>query len=294
MKNNNNNFSESKILKTINKRENNYRFVMRNLVKRYIAQSQRCKQQTEGITEDDVAEIKEDISAFRYELLSILQNAGFNIGHTNFRHEMISRGKRRNLTAERRVVSEITESISIPMPERLLNDTSDDDEEDESHEVDRKERRGLPVPTQAVKFASKLKKVLPHTRTKDVIIKTRFARNARTGLPSIKRGLETNLNALINVHSLPADIKSSKVTRPRTKLHDIRSTEDDDEDLELVVDSGDDDIVDNDEEDNISESGAESNEMKRKLRHFSKEAHRYHPDSICLEMDCQEDTMFNS
>ncbi|KAM3723050.1 Transient receptor potential-gamma protein [Dirofilaria immitis] len=283
-----------KILKTINKRENNYRFVMRNLVKRYIAQSQRCKQQTEGITEDDVAEIKEDISAFRYELLSILQNAGFNIGHTNFRHEMISRGKRRNLTAERRVVSEITESISIPMPERLLNDTSDDDEEDESHEVDRKERRGLPVPTQAVKFASKLKKVLPHTRTKDVIIKTRFARNARTGLPSIKRGLETNLNALINVHSLPADIKSSKVTRPRTKLHDIRSTEDDDEDLELVVDSGDDDIVDNDEEDNISESGAESNEMKRKLRHFSKEAHRYHPDSICLEMDCQEDTMFNS
>lgn len=32
---------------------------MRNLVKRYIAQMQRCKQQAEGVTEDDVTEIKQ-------------------------------------------------------------------------------------------------------------------------------------------------------------------------------------------------------------------------------------------
>uniref|UniRef100_A0A0M3I9C4 Group II intron reverse transcriptase/maturase n=1 Tax=Ascaris lumbricoides TaxID=6252 RepID=A0A0M3I9C4_ASCLU len=56
---------------------------MRNLVKRYIAQMQRCKQQSEGVSEDDVNEIKQDISAFRYELLGILRNAGFNTGHTD-------------------------------------------------------------------------------------------------------------------------------------------------------------------------------------------------------------------
>lgn len=32
---------------------------MRNLVKRYIAHLQRCKQLTEGVTEEHIAEIKE-------------------------------------------------------------------------------------------------------------------------------------------------------------------------------------------------------------------------------------------
>ncbi|EFO13395.1 hypothetical protein LOAG_15134 [Loa loa] len=143
---------------------------MRNLVKRYIAQLQRCKQQTEGITEEDVEEIKQDISAFRYELLGILRNAGFDIGDADLRQETIfsftnsiifpfpfseflgyglnllstSRSKKRSLMAERRLLSGVTESMSIPMPERLLNGTSDDDNEaDEVHEVDRKERRFL-------------------------------------------------------------------------------------------------------------------------------------------------------
>ncbi len=53
----------------------------RNLVKRYISQQQRLKQQSGGVTEDDVNEIKQDISAFRYELLGILRNAGMTTGH---------------------------------------------------------------------------------------------------------------------------------------------------------------------------------------------------------------------
>lgn len=56
---------------------------MRNLIKRYVAHIQRQKQQAEGVSEDDVNEIKQDISAFRYELLEILRNAGFNTGHAN-------------------------------------------------------------------------------------------------------------------------------------------------------------------------------------------------------------------
>ncbi|VDM59910.1 unnamed protein product [Angiostrongylus costaricensis] len=64
-------------------KQRSMRFVTRNLVQRYIAQMQRVKQRNEGVTEDDVNEIKQDISAFRYELLGILRSAGFNTGHTD-------------------------------------------------------------------------------------------------------------------------------------------------------------------------------------------------------------------
>lgn len=50
---------------------------MRNLVRRYVTVEQR-KAESEGVTEDDVNEIKQDISAFRCELIEILKNSGMN------------------------------------------------------------------------------------------------------------------------------------------------------------------------------------------------------------------------
>lgn len=50
---------------------------MRNLVRRYVTVEQR-KAENEGVTEDDVNEIKQDISAFRFELIEILKNSGMN------------------------------------------------------------------------------------------------------------------------------------------------------------------------------------------------------------------------
>ena len=47
--------------------------VMKNLVKRYLKNSKRGEQE-KGVTEDDLNEIKQDISAFRYEMLEILKN----------------------------------------------------------------------------------------------------------------------------------------------------------------------------------------------------------------------------
>ena len=47
-------------------RDLKYQAIMRNLVRRYVTQEQR-KAENEGVTEDDVNEIKNDISAFRYE-----------------------------------------------------------------------------------------------------------------------------------------------------------------------------------------------------------------------------------
>lgn len=51
--------------------------IMRNLVRRYVTEEQR-KADNQGVTEDDVNEIKQDISSFRYELTEILKNSGFN------------------------------------------------------------------------------------------------------------------------------------------------------------------------------------------------------------------------
>ncbi|XP_067134766.1 LOW QUALITY PROTEIN: transient receptor potential-gamma protein-like [Centruroides vittatus] len=58
-------------------RDHNYQVIMRNLVRRYITEEQR-KADNQGVTEDDVNEIKQDISSFRYELIEILSTSGFN------------------------------------------------------------------------------------------------------------------------------------------------------------------------------------------------------------------------
>lgn len=50
---------------------------MRNLVRRYVTVEQR-KSDNQGVTEDDVNEIKQDISAFRCELIEVLKNSGMN------------------------------------------------------------------------------------------------------------------------------------------------------------------------------------------------------------------------
>ena len=51
---------------------------MRNLVRRYVTQEQR-KAENEGVTEDDVNEIKNDISAFRFELIEIMRQSGMKV-----------------------------------------------------------------------------------------------------------------------------------------------------------------------------------------------------------------------
>ncbi|GMT19062.1 hypothetical protein PFISCL1PPCAC_10359, partial [Pristionchus fissidentatus] len=106
-----------KILRVVNERENNHRFVTRNLTKRYIAQTQRMKQQSVGVNEDDVNEIKQDISSFRFELLRILRDAGFQTGHTDMSQKTYSRNKKRTAMAERQLKKGGLNQFNIPVPE---------------------------------------------------------------------------------------------------------------------------------------------------------------------------------
>ncbi|KAJ9584041.1 hypothetical protein L9F63_021618, partial [Diploptera punctata] len=64
-------------VKQASERDFRYQSIMRNLVRRYVTVEQR-KAENEGVTEDDVNEIKQDISAFRCELIEILKNSGMN------------------------------------------------------------------------------------------------------------------------------------------------------------------------------------------------------------------------
>lgn len=49
--------------------------VMRLLIRRYVTAEQRTRDEY-GITEDDVMEIRQDISTLRYELIDILHENG--------------------------------------------------------------------------------------------------------------------------------------------------------------------------------------------------------------------------
>ena len=82
----------------MNERDAKYQATMRDLVKRYIMARQRDNQ-SEGVTEDDLNEIKQDISSFRYELLEILRESGMKIpdysnqGSKNFKSKQNKRIK---------------------------------------------------------------------------------------------------------------------------------------------------------------------------------------------------------
>ncbi|XP_014208151.1 transient receptor potential-gamma protein [Copidosoma floridanum] len=75
-------FVPQRKFKQANERDQRYQTIMRNLVRRYVTVEQR-KTENEGVTEDDVNEIKQDISAFRCELINILQKSGMATDHTS-------------------------------------------------------------------------------------------------------------------------------------------------------------------------------------------------------------------
>lgn len=52
--------------------------VMHDLVTRYITMSQQCAE-NRPVNEDDINELKQDISALRCELIDILQQCGYSV-----------------------------------------------------------------------------------------------------------------------------------------------------------------------------------------------------------------------
>ncbi|XP_074026090.1 transient receptor potential cation channel gamma isoform X2 [Leptinotarsa decemlineata] len=104
-------------VKKASERDFRYQGIMRNLVRRYVTVEQR-KAENQGVTEDDVNEIKQDISAFRFELIEILKNSGMN---TSTAHNVMGTGGKKNRQKERRLMKGFniapqpsTSSASLP------------------------------------------------------------------------------------------------------------------------------------------------------------------------------------
>ncbi|ESN98767.1 hypothetical protein HELRODRAFT_66730 [Helobdella robusta] len=69
--------SLKRAVKRMQERDVVYQSVIFDLVKRYVMKRQ--KKTSEGVTEDNVNELKQDLSSFRYELLDILRSNGMNV-----------------------------------------------------------------------------------------------------------------------------------------------------------------------------------------------------------------------
>ncbi|XP_077518083.1 transient receptor potential-gamma protein-like [Amblyomma americanum] len=100
-------------------RDMKYQTIMRNLVRRYITSEQR-KADNQGVTEDDVNEIKQEISSFRYELLEVLKIGGFNTSGASGQSQGI--GGKKGRQRERRLMKGFNIGLiegSVPSPPEI-------------------------------------------------------------------------------------------------------------------------------------------------------------------------------
>lgn len=65
-------FSGQRKQRIANERDLKYNRVIRALIRRYVMNEQRIQERQRGVTEDDCNEIKQEISALRYDLLEVL------------------------------------------------------------------------------------------------------------------------------------------------------------------------------------------------------------------------------
>ncbi|CAF4762491.1 unnamed protein product [Pieris macdunnoughi] len=89
--------------------------VMRVLVRRYVTAEQRARDEV-GVTEDDVMEIRQDISTLRFELIDILANNGMKTPRINMNETTIS-GKKGKVM-ERRILKD----FQIGIVEGIIKD----------------------------------------------------------------------------------------------------------------------------------------------------------------------------
>ncbi|XP_044730932.1 transient receptor potential protein [Chrysoperla carnea] len=97
--------SKSFMNKSRERAEERHATVMRLLVRRYVTAEQR-KRDDYGITEDDVMEIRQDISTLRYELIDILRQNGMRTPVLNVGESTIAGKKGRIM--ERRLLKDFT------------------------------------------------------------------------------------------------------------------------------------------------------------------------------------------
>ncbi|XP_063366128.1 transient receptor potential protein [Cydia amplana] len=103
------------INKSREKARQQHESVMRVLVRRYVTAEQRARDET-GVTEDDVMEIRQDISTLRYELIDILANNGMKTPRITMQDATVA-GKKGKVM-ERRILKD----FQIGIVEGIIKD----------------------------------------------------------------------------------------------------------------------------------------------------------------------------
>ncbi|XP_060806231.1 transient receptor potential protein [Amyelois transitella] len=103
------------INKSREKARQQHEAVMRVLVRRYVTAEQRARDEV-GVTEDDVMEIRQDISTLRFELIDILHNNGMKTPRLNMQESTVS-GKKGKVM-ERRILKD----FQIGIVEGIIKD----------------------------------------------------------------------------------------------------------------------------------------------------------------------------
>lgn len=103
------------ISKSREKARQEHEAIMRVLVRRYVTAEQRARDEV-GVTEDDVMEIRQDISTLRYELIDILHNNGMKTPNVSLQDTTVS-GKKGKVM-ERRILKD----FQIGIVEGIIKD----------------------------------------------------------------------------------------------------------------------------------------------------------------------------
>ncbi|XP_055381009.1 transient receptor potential protein [Condylostylus longicornis] len=98
--------------------------VMKHLVRRYVIAMQR-KRDDYGITEDDIIEVRADISSFRYELLDILEQNRFDIPDIDRKRDTGATNKKGRVL-ERRIKKDFQIGIVETIATQMEKDNSKD------------------------------------------------------------------------------------------------------------------------------------------------------------------------
>ncbi|VEN64052.1 unnamed protein product, partial [Callosobruchus maculatus] len=105
-------------VKSREKARERYEHVMKLLVRRYVTAEQR-KRDEFGITEDDVMEIRQDISSLRFELIDILRKNGMQAPEITFQDVQVA-GKRAKVMERR-----LAKDFHIGIVETLVSELSE-------------------------------------------------------------------------------------------------------------------------------------------------------------------------
>ncbi|KAI3383674.1 hypothetical protein SNEBB_009258 [Seison nebaliae] len=112
-----------KLVRRMHERETKYQMVIQNILRRYVTKKQE-RSNNAAVTTDDLNEIKQDVSAFRFELLEILKTNNFKINTIMKKTTANKIGRKRTQMTYRNIATRnttINKDLTSTLNETFMN-----------------------------------------------------------------------------------------------------------------------------------------------------------------------------